>query len=178
MSYFDTIKEALYYDVGNLEPVHDMVDAYNRDRFIFQFPLDNKQTLSIYLYDDDYDLYADFGGATLLVYDHDEWVEKRSVWKEELDRLIRSIENNIRDHKKELEEEREDNELELERVYDEVVSRFVALFDGDFVTGVSDLQLIDLGRSVSDTFNINDSDELYKLLEHLYGLETKDVPDK
>lgn len=178
MSYFDTIKSALYYDVGSLEPVQDMVDAYRYDRFIFQFPLQDKQTLSIYLYDDEYDLYADFNNATLLVYEEDKWIEKYRAWKSVLDNYMNKLDSTISDRKAQLEKEKAEDELEKERLYDKIVNRFVELFDGDFVTGVSDLQLIDLGRSVSDSFNINDSSELYKLLEHLYGLETKDVPDK
>lgn len=91
MDYYGLIKQALEYEVGDLTKPDGMIDVYRHDKFLFQFPPSYKGKLTIYLYDDRYDIYTDYNNAVLKVYENEQW-DIQGVWERGLEDYLDDLE--------------------------------------------------------------------------------------
>lgn len=176
LDYYTIIKQAIEYNIGDLEKVEDMIDLYTYDKFLFQFPPKNKNSLTIYLYDNRYDLFSNFNNATLKVYEQGKWLIY-GQWVDVLNDYIMSLYEQIQESLEDLEKEKRERELEEERKRDELIVRFAELFGIDFVDGFNALQFINLNKLIDNEELITEDIEAIKFVSELYGLDIIQVPN-
>lgn len=136
MDIYNIVKDAVYYGIGNIEPVEDFIDTYSfEDKVLFQFPSDNKKTINILVYDDSYDLYKEFRKATVKVYDKGEWIHN-GAWVDYVESHLSTLESELEEYREELEQEKQEEEEREQREESRKLVRFEILFGADGVVGI------------------------------------------
>lgn len=174
MDYYTIIREATKHHIGNLVAIDGARKLYLHDRFIFEFPLINKRTLTIYVYDDSYNLYTDFHNATLKVFENDQWVEE-GVWKDKISDYMERVQDENEQLKYHLQWERKMAEYSGNRKEIRRLKGFLGLFDVDVVEGVPLSHQTPSDKSYRAELPFVSTDTLSEFLYVLLGAETIDI---
>ncbi|MBM7598072.1 hypothetical protein JOC34_000429 [Virgibacillus halotolerans] len=171
---YDIIKLALDYNLGDMKSIPTTVDTYIHDKFIFKFPLFNKHSLTIYIYDDRYDFNKDFHNATIKVYEDGKWIHE-NIWVDKIEQYLFDLHIEIETNRERLENERKLEEYNRQREENEKLIRFAILLGAATSKGIILPYWIDADKSYDEDYAFDEDSTLADFMNYMFDADVIDV---